>query len=231
MADRDRIRVLTYSLRHLRGDPAAVARVVRAVSPDVACLQQLPQHPLSGHRIGALAMACGLLWSGGGEPTGGAAVLTSLRLDQLRTHGGRLPVRRRLARSRGYASATVAVPAGPALTVASVQLGPVPDERVGDAGLILQGLRAAGPGPYVVAGDLGEAPGGPAWQSLAALVRAPAPDGSAIRDIEGRVAVLVSPQVVVESLRIAGRDDGIDPADLAAATDHLPVVADLRLPR
>ena len=41
--------------------------------------------------------------------------------------------------------------------------------------------------------------------------------------------MLVSPGVIVRSVRVVGPDDGVDPADLVAASDHLPVVADLEL--
>lgn len=37
------VRLLSYNIRSLRDDPAAVARVVRAIRPDVACLQEVPR--------------------------------------------------------------------------------------------------------------------------------------------------------------------------------------------
>ena len=240
----DRLRVLTYNLRDLKDDVGALTRVVRAVAPDVACLQEVPRHPFAGHRVGALADACGLLWSGGGVPSGGTAVLTSLRVDQRSSYAARLPVSGRLARSRGFASAVVAVPGGPAVTVASVHLGLAADERSRHAAMVLEQVQASGPAPYVVAGDLNEPPGGPAWEAFGAVVRDAVGAGVGMAGVGGtgdsptfparaprqRIdAVLVSDDIVVLSVRVAGAADGVDLADLTAASDHLPVIADLRI--
>lgn len=237
---RDQIRVLSYNLRDLKDDQAAIVRVIRAISPDVACLQEVPRHPFAGHRVGTLADACGLVWSGGGVRSGGTAVLTSLRVDQRSAHAARLPVRGRFTRTRGYASAVVAVPGGPEVTVASVHLSLDADERRRHAATVLAQLQDRFAAPYVVAGDLNEPPGSPAWQVLGDLLRDAVPLSATAgadqptypaRSARRRIdAVFVSPDVVVESVRIAGPGDGVDPADLSRATDHLPLVADLRIP-
>lgn len=235
----DQLRVLTYNLHDLKDDVDAVARVVRALEPDVACLQEVPRWFLGGHRVGALADAVQMLWSGGAESTGGTAVLTSLRIDQRASGAGRLPVVGWLTRRRGYATAVVGVPGGPSVTVASVHLSLDPDERRRHARVVLGALRSFGPAPYVVAGDLNEGPDGPAWAEFADLVRDPVVAGEAggaaaatfpARSPRHRIdAVLVSAGVVVESFRVPGPDDGVDAVDLALASDHLPVVADLRV--
>lgn len=239
----DRIRLLTYNIRQFKDDRPALIRVIRALGPDVLCLQEVPRHVFSGHRIGDLASACDLLWSGGGDRTGGTAILTSLRVDLLETDALTLPVRR-LARPRGMASALLAVPAGPAVRVASVHLGRDSLERVRHAQLILDRLRAAGSGgraaPFVVAGDLFEPASGPAWRVLSAEVMDAAGDGAAPTFPAGGAtsridAILTSPAVRVETCWVAGAGgpadvDPVDPGDLARASDHLPVVADLTLP-
>ena len=237
------LRVLTYNLRDLKDDVDAVVRVVRALEPDVACLQEVPRWFFGGHRVGALADAVRMLWSGGAESTGGTAVLTSLRIDQRASGAGRLPVRGRLTRRRGYAAAVVGVPGGPSVTVASVHLSLDPEERRRHARLVVGALRSFGPAPYVVAGDLNEGPEGPAWADFADLVRDPVVAGGRgigagvavgptfpARSPRRRIdAVLVSEGVVVERLRVPNADDGVDPVDLALASDHLPVVADVRV--
>ncbi len=238
-ADPRLVRVVTYNLRDLKDDVAAVARVLRALRADVACLQEVPRHPFAGHRIGALADECGMVWSGGGVRSGGTAVLTSLRVDQRSAHAARLPVRGRLSRSRGYAAAVVAVPGGPVVTVASLHLGLVADERLRHARMVLDQIQELGPAPYVVAGDLNEAPGGPAWLALGAVVTDALATGDGAgteqptypaRGPRRRIdAVLVSKGVAVQSVRVAGSDDGVLPGDLGRASDHLPVVADLRI--
>jgi endonuclease/exonuclease/phosphatase family metal-dependent hydrolase len=239
MSGPDRIRVLTYNLRDLKDDAHAIARVIRAIRPDVACLQEVPRHPLSGHRVGRLADACGLVWSGGGVRSGGTAVLTALRVDQRSAHAARLPVTGRFTRTRGYASAVVAVPGGPSVTVASVHLSLLPEERQRHARLVLDQVQEAGPAPYVIAGDLNEPPDGPSWRVFGttlddAAAVAGGADGQAptypAQAPNHRIdAILVSKGVVVQSIRVAGAADGVDPADLLAATDHLPVIADLQL--
>jgi endonuclease/exonuclease/phosphatase family metal-dependent hydrolase len=231
------LRVLTYNLHDLKDDDDAIARVIRAVRPDVACLQAMPRHPFSGHRIGALADACRLVWPGGGSSSGGTAVLTSMRVDERVAQSERLPVSGAFTRRRGYAAAVIAVPGGPTLTVASVHLSLEPDERVRHARAVLRQVQSLGPAPYVIAGDLGEAPGGPAWAAFATALSDPAgrvepaqqstyPARWPHRRID---AVLVSPGVTVRSVRVAGPDDGVDPGDLVAASNHLPVIADLEL--
>jgi len=229
----DRIRVLTYNVRDLKDDVDALVRVITAVAPDVACLQEVPRRLFGGHRVGALADACHLLWSGGAQPTGGTAVLTSLRIDQRVSGAGRLPVGGLLTRRRGWAAAVVGVPGGPSVTVASVHLSLLPEERRAHARAVVSALRAFGPAPYVVAGDLNEPPEGPAWDAFGELVGDSAESGVPTfpaRSPRQRIdAVLVSEGFEVEAVRVPGQDDGVDPVDLALATDHLPVVTDLRV--
>jgi endonuclease/exonuclease/phosphatase family metal-dependent hydrolase len=233
----EQLRVLTYNVRDLKDDLAAVVRVVRALDQDVACLQEVPRWFLGGHRVGALADAARMLWSGGAESTGGTAVFTSLRIDQRMSGAGRLPVSGWLTRRRGYAAAVVGVPGGPPVTVASVHLSLDPEERRRHARLVLDALRSFGPAPYVVAGDLNEAPHGPAWEALGELVGDPVGVGAGTaaatfpaRSPRQRIdAVLVSSGLLVESVRVPGPEEGVDPVDLAVASDHLPVVADVRV--
>jgi len=45
------LRVASYNLRDFKDDAQAAARVVRAINPDVLCLQEVPRHRLSAHRI------------------------------------------------------------------------------------------------------------------------------------------------------------------------------------
>ena len=45
----------SYNVRDLKDDVAAAAGVVRAIAPDVLCLQEVPRHPFSGHRVAEFA--------------------------------------------------------------------------------------------------------------------------------------------------------------------------------
>jgi endonuclease/exonuclease/phosphatase family metal-dependent hydrolase len=117
------------------------------------------------------------------------------------------------------------------VTVASVHLSLLPEERRAHARAVVSALRGLGPAPYVVAGDLNEPPDGPAWGEFGELVGDAAPTGAPTfpaRSPRQRIdAVLVSAGVEIEAVRVPGPDDQVDPVDLALASDHLPVVADL----
>ena len=74
------LRVASYNVRYFRDDKAAAARVVRAIGPDVLCLQEVPRWIRARTKIGAFALDCGLSWSGGHWGSGGTTILTSPRV-------------------------------------------------------------------------------------------------------------------------------------------------------
>jgi hypothetical protein len=90
MSDVPTVRVLAADVDRFRGNRAGLLRVLRDAAPDVALLHRVPTHPLSGHRLGALASDVGLVVAAGGRASGGAAVFTSLRLEPVATevHAG-----------------------------------------------------------------------------------------------------------------------------------------------
>jgi endonuclease/exonuclease/phosphatase family metal-dependent hydrolase len=224
------LRVVSWNVRDLLGDPLAVHRVLRELAPDVACLQEVPRRLGSGLRLAALARGASLVAVAGGRSTGGTAVLISPSLDVRAVRALRLPVARWHTRRRG--AVVVAVRrSGTAgvLTVASVHLPLIAADRVDHAQRVVAALRGFGPGPYAVAADFNEPPGGPAWEAFAALVLdvdAQAPATFPARAPRTRLdAVLVSP-----GLAVTGYPHVVVDAVLAArASDHLPVVADVDL--
>ena len=217
------LRVASYNLRDLKDDVDAAARVVRAIEPDVLCLQEVPRHPFSGHRVAELARRCGLMWAGGHRGSGGTTILTALRVDVRGAGHERLPVRRR-QRERGYAVATVALPGGALLDVVSVHLSLDADERARHAGDVLRRLPADR--PLVVAGDLNEGEDGRAWAAVAGRLR-PVSETTptfTARHPRHRLDVIFASG----SLELlAHRPVDLHPADLVAASDHLPVWVDL----
>jgi endonuclease/exonuclease/phosphatase family metal-dependent hydrolase len=238
------LRLLSYNVHDLLDDADAVAHVVRSCRPDVACLQEVPRRSVTGRRVRRLARETGLRWTAGGRGSGGTAVFTSPRVDVLAASAGRLPVAGPFTRTRGYALARLS-----GLTVVSVHLPLRAAERVAHAELVLDVLRGQ-PQPWVVAGDLNESPDGAAWSVFgAALLDAfggtpagtsasgPAEPGAPASGLtyparapRRRIdAALVSPGVVVERCVVASADEHLSPADLQAASDHLPVLVDLRL--
>ena len=224
------VRVASWNVRDLLGDPLALRRVLRSLRADVVCLQEAPRRPGGGWRTSRLARDAGLRYAGGGRVSGGTAVLLGPQVGVRSLVAARLPVQGVFTRTRGLVLAELAVVTGPAqgltLTVACLHLPLEPDLRLRHTRLAATALARC-PFPYVVCGDLNEAPGGPAWQELTALVSDPAP-GAGPTFPAGREDVRLDAILVGAGLRVIRYGDGdVDHADVRAATDHLPVVADL----
>ena len=230
----DAFRIMTYNVRGLKDDVSVLARVVRAADPDVLCVQEAPQLLRWRSRCARLARECGLTYVTGGGTSAGTLVLASLRVRVRGTHEALLSATPRLHR-RGYATAVVEQ-RDLRLRVTSVHLGLDSAERRRHVGEILHALPEDGAlGADLVAGDLNEAPGAPAW---AALVEAGFADLAATgaratfpaRRPEHRIdAVLARPRPVADVVADVPEDLGAwaAPASPERATDHLPVVVDL----
>lgn len=216
------VRVASYNVRGLKDDRAALVEIITTIAPDVLLLQEVPRHPVSGHRIAGFADEVGLTWFGGRRYRMSTTVMTSLRLDLLDARHGPLPVRR-FDEPRGFGMATVRLPGHRPLVACSVHLS----LRATDRGAEVRALLGeVGPRlPVVVGGDLNEEPSGPTWRHLAGElheVSASAPTFSAQdphKQIDGIFAAEGLPGVIPEL--------HLDARLLAAATDHLPVVVDL----
>jgi endonuclease/exonuclease/phosphatase family metal-dependent hydrolase len=220
-----RVRVASYNLRDFKDDPAAAARVIRAIDPDVLCLQEVPRRLFSSFRVAAFAQRCGLYWSGRHRGSGGTTVLTSLRVVVAEARHHRLRVAR-LQRTRGYAVARVAPPGHEPLLVASVHLSLDAAEREKHAGTILRTLSQGG--PVILAGDLNEGETGRAWKLFASplrLVSPAAPTFPARRPHRLLDVVFASPELTV----LPHEEVALDEGDLVAASDHRPVWVDLEL--
>ncbi|HET7475356.1 MAG TPA: endonuclease/exonuclease/phosphatase family protein [Dermatophilaceae bacterium] len=218
------VRVASYNLRDLKDDVDAAVRVIRALRPDVLCLQEVPRHPFSGHRVSDIAARSGLFWSGGHRGAGGTTILTSMRLDLRDCAHHRLAVPF-LQRQRGYAAAQLALPGHRWFTAVSVHLPLTPALREAHAGEVLAGLLD---GPLVLAGDLNEQADGAAWRAIAGLLRPVTPDRPTFpaRAPRRRLdVVFATPHFTV----VGGEQVSLAEADLVAASDHRPVWADLEL--
>ena len=219
-----RIRVASYNVRGLRDDHAAVVEVIRRIAPDVLLLQEVPRHPLSGHRIANFADELGLTWFGGKRFRMSTTLMTSLRLDVLEAQHGRLPVHR-FDEPRGYGTATVRLPGHHPIVACSVHLSLRAADRLPEAQAVLGAEPRAL--PLVLGGDLNEEPTGATWRFLAgrlAEVSADAPTFSARYPHKRIDAIFASPEVTG-----AVPDLALPSALLAAATDHLPIIVDLDL--
>jgi endonuclease/exonuclease/phosphatase family metal-dependent hydrolase len=215
---------MSYNLKDLTADAAAAARVVRAVQPDVLCLQEVPRRLTTEFRLPAFARACGLYWGGGRLGTGGTAILSALRVRVHTASKGRLAVRFP-DRTRGYAALHVSLPGGTPITVLSVHLSLRADERERHAEAILAGLGERA----IVAGDLNEGSDGAAYgRFVARFVVAsgeqptfPSDHPRSVLDVIFASAGLTT--VPASDLEVAA----LDHDDLVAGSDHRPVWVDV----
>nr|WP_277628186.1 endonuclease/exonuclease/phosphatase family protein [Arsenicicoccus dermatophilus] len=211
-------------MRDFLDDRRAAATVVRAIDPDVLLLQEVPRRAWPAPRVRSWASAAGLRWPGGHLGAGGTTVMLSDRVVvESCVHRG-LPVPPG-QRTRGYAEATVRLPAGVRLTAASVHLGLFEGQRLRHVRQVLATLPATG--PLVLAGDLNEGEGAPSWTTLASRLTELSPPGPTYPswDPVARLDVVWGRDVD----RVAGPEPRLDPGLLSRATDHLPVWVDLRV--
>jgi endonuclease/exonuclease/phosphatase family metal-dependent hydrolase len=227
------VRVLSYNVRSLRDDTDALARVIRACAPDLVLIQEAPRFFRWRKKLARLARACDLVILTGGATAAGPAILCHLRTFVERTEDVLLPLTPGQHR-RGFATAVVRV-GGARFGVLSCHLSLDSAERYEQGGMLLDRLAGMGVDHVVAGGDLNEGPKGRTFRRLAGTLQdcwAVAPEGGEhtwVRsDPPRRIdAVFASKGVTVVG---CGVPEGLPEADLRAATDHLPVLATLRIP-
>ncbi|MEU0740379.1 endonuclease/exonuclease/phosphatase family protein [Streptomyces sp. NPDC006134] len=230
------VRVLGYNIRSMRDDTGALARVIAACAPDLVLVQEAPRFFRWRKKLARLAAASGLVVLTGGATAAGPAILCSLRATVERTEDVLLPLTPGLHR-RGFATAVVRF-AGARLGVLSCHLSLQSEERYAQGGALLDRLAGMGVEHVIAGGDLNERPGGRTFRRLAGELRdcwEAAPWGgeytSTPADPHQRIdALFASPGIEVLGCGVPLDLPGVTEADLRAATDHLPVLAALRVP-
>ncbi|MEU5078560.1 MULTISPECIES: endonuclease/exonuclease/phosphatase family protein [Streptomyces] len=230
------VRVLSYNIRSMRDDTAALARVITACAPDLVLLQEAPRFFRWRKKLARLAAASGQVILTGGGTAAGPAILCGLRATVERTEDVLLPLTPGLHR-RGFATAVVRF-GGARLGVLSCHLSLQQEERYDQGGMLLDRLAGLGVEHAVAGGDLNERPDGPAFRRLAADLqdcRTAAPWGgeytSTPADPHQRIdAIFATKGVEVLGCGVPLDQPGVREADLRAASDHLPVLAALRVP-
>ncbi len=218
------LRVLSYNVRSLRDDPAAVARVIRAAAPDVVCIQEAPKWWRWRSRCAALARESGLLVISGGLPAGHNLLLCSVGVD-VSASDDVLLSRRFGLHQRGLTTAACSL-GGVRFRVAATHLDLDAAERRRHVEEIFAGLDESS-GPVILGADVNEPAGSPAWAALA--TRLPEceatggtyPAAGAERRIDG---IFASRDIGVRSAVV------LDSADVRLGSDHRPVLAQLELP-
>lgn len=215
------LRVLSYNVRSLRDDPAAVAAVIRSCRPDVVCVQEAPRFLRWRSKCAALARESGLVVVTGGRPAGAMLLLAALRVRVLSTRDVLLTKTPRL-HQRGVAIAEVEV-GGASYAVASMHLSLDPAERLRQAAEVLEQLAGLS-APVVLAGDVNEAADGPAFSLLASRLR----DGGG-----GPTYRAQQPRRRIDAIFADRRLEFLSCAvpeapGLERASDHRPLLAELR---
>jgi endonuclease/exonuclease/phosphatase family metal-dependent hydrolase len=223
------VRLLSYNVRSLRDDAHAVSAVIRALEPDVVCIQEAPRFMRWRSKCAALARESGLYVVTGGRPAGAMLLLASLRTRVVSSHDVLLSKRPRL-HQRGLAIGVLEID-GARFGVASMHLDLDAAERRRHVDEVIGRLDALEL-PVVVAGDVNEEPAAPAWRALAARYQdayVAAPSGEAytysakhpVKTIDG---VFVDRRIRVLSCGVP------DIAGTEAASDHRPLLAVLDVP-
>ncbi|MDI3387162.1 endonuclease/exonuclease/phosphatase family protein [Streptomyces sp. B-S-A8] len=230
------IRVLSYNVRSLRDDTDALARVIAACAPDLVLVQEAPRFFRWRKKLARLAAASDLVILSGGGTAAGPALLCSLRATVERTEDVLLPLTPGLHR-RGFATAVVRF-GGARLGVLSCHLSLQTDERYEQGALLLDRLAGMGTEHAVAGGDLNDRPTGRTFRRLATALQ----DGWAVKPWGGEYtsvpadphqridAIFATSGIEVLGCGVPSGHAGVTEADLVAATDHLPVLAALRVP-
>lgn len=227
------VRVGTYNLHGLRDSVPALGRVIAAARADVLCVQEAPRFGRWRARRAMLAGAAGLAVATPGR-LGGVAVLVGRRVRVL--HAASHPLRSFLGLERRVLAVAVVQAEGARLAVGSLHLdlnGPARMHHAAEAVALMERAAARHDAAIVLAGDVNEQPHQPAWRYLAGRLadcHAAAPEGDGLTYPATRPSVRIDGVFAARGTHVV-RCGGVDAArpDLTGASDHLPVVAELRV--
>jgi endonuclease/exonuclease/phosphatase family metal-dependent hydrolase len=226
----------------MHDDKAALGRVLKTIAPDVACIQEVPRFWAWRSKRNKLAREGGLE-VGSSRRVCAIAVLAKPHNQLVHREYHKLSWVPWIER-RGLAIAVMDVvpadgsprPRAARLIAASCHLDLEDEPRLKHAKEIvslLDRVRDRFAAPVVLAGDINEEPGGPTWDLLAnkfADTYAMAPSGgeytySSAHPVKRIDGIFADAPIEVLGCGVPKDPDGDHPP----ATDHRPVVAELRL--
>jgi endonuclease/exonuclease/phosphatase family metal-dependent hydrolase len=225
------IRVLSYNVRSMRDDRAALARVISGAAPDVVCVQEAPRFLRWRSTCASLARTGGLVIVGGGRPAAANLIMSTLSVDVV-SNVDVLFSKDRGLHLRGAAIAVLRL-RGATFAVAGTHLDVKPEPRLRHIRELDAAITAHVPAgvPVIVCADVNDRPGSAAWSALAergidVLSKADGPvfTSSARQPHQTIDGIFVDPAFRVLSSTV------IDGGDTRIASDHLPVLAELELP-
>ncbi|ADB31887.1 Endonuclease/exonuclease/phosphatase [Kribbella flavida DSM 17836] len=228
------LRVLSYNVHRWGDDREALARVVRACAPDVALIQEAPTWWGTRRKRRAMAATFGMTYVAAAARNAILVAGSTEVVESLHWRVWRPFVRRRLrliaTQLPGGAVGGRVTLGGTDLALVVCHLGLHIRGRQHELEQVLRGCRSFNL-PYLLVGDLNEEPGGPVWDRLAAEgltdlgvdVGPTYHSDNPERRIDG---AHLSPEL---SGRVIPLDTvaGVTRADLAAASDHLPLLIEL----
>jgi endonuclease/exonuclease/phosphatase family metal-dependent hydrolase len=226
------LRLLSYNVRSMRDDRAALGRVISSADADVVCIQEAPRFLRWRSLCAELARRSGLVVVSGGRTAAAQLILSNLRVDVVSSKDVKFSRDRRL-HQRGTAIAVLRLD-GATFAVAGTHLDLVEETRLRHIGeldrAIAQYVRADV--PTFVAGDMNAEPGSKTWNALTANrtdAFAAAGIGSAFTSSSANPhqridGIFADPRITVREARV------IDHPDVKIASDHLPILAELELP-
>jgi endonuclease/exonuclease/phosphatase family metal-dependent hydrolase len=234
MEDAPRLRVMSYNIKSLRGDPAALTAVVRAISPDVLVLQEAFRwaNPLTwfadlGRRFGMVQIVGGLYALGNAVLTGSPVTVHEHWVVRYPLAFGHSP--------RGATFVRCSI-AGAGFVVVGSHLSTAAATRLRQAGVLKEALgkaRDRETSPALVGMDVNETAAGSAWQLVAAGLVDPAektgqadvPTYPTFGASERIDAIFVDPRCSVLGYRV------VDTPQSRVGSDHFPVLTELALPQ
>lgn len=226
------LRLLSYNVRSLRDDADAVARVIRSARPHVVCVQEAPRLLRWRARCASIARRSGLVVVTGGRVAAGNLVMCALGVDVVARRDELLSREPRL-HQRGVALASLRWQ-GVEFAVAGIHLDLQSAARLRHVGELERVLASfVGPNrPVAIAGDVNDVPGSRVWDALSAgradvfaAVGAGVGDTYSTTQPVRRIdAVFAGAGFTPVSARV------LTGPDVAAASDHCPLLVELELP-
>ena len=221
------VTVMTYNILGGR-EPAALARVVRHVRPDVMLANESPKTPLLWRaHCERLAGDWQLRYVAGGRSAGSNLLLASRRVRVVRSDAWRI-AQPLLKPRRGIVVAQLEIESAP-FGFVGCHLSLLPDSRPAEVEMVVEAASSL-TGPVVVAGDLNERPRARSWERLRS---AGFTDAAGADDLTFPAS---SPKARIDALLVRGEVDirahevpDLGSTLLATASDHLPVTAVLVL--
>lgn len=225
------LRLLSYNIRSLRDDPAAVARVIRAAAPDVAIIQEAPRFLRWRTSCAALARRSGLLWISGGRRSGANLVLCTMAVRTVERF--EIPFSKRPKLHHRGAAAAVLELAGSRFAVAGTHLDLIEEPRIAHLDeLAAFAAERLADVPLIMGGDLNAVPGSATWRRCAEF-GADAYQAVGVGDgftYSTHQPVRRIDAVFAESRLRPVQAEALDTPDVRQASDHRPLLVQYQLP-